>query len=210
MSEEKKELLNDSPIKDNNSDFSSNNSICSDNSVADEIRKYHKLYEDGVISEEEFNKKKESLLSKKDNKNEFNVTQAIKSIDLKKMPKAVIVAIVSVVIVIGFVIIRMNSLSRGEKAVVDMVNAHINEFKDPASIRVESAHWYSMFEDVTSGFGSDDIGVAWVTLSGKNSYGERVTGCYYFGGLSDMISSDACNDFEDNVDVNKINRKLKP
>ena len=111
--------------------------------------------------------------------------------------KIMIPLVLIIIAVIGYVIWD-NILFGKDKAVYDLVAAEQYSFKDPSSVQLVNAYYY---DD-----GTDPI--VWATVSANNSYGMPVRACYAFM-KSGSVESDYCGQNKTNVNIAKINKKLK-
>ena len=165
---------------------------------ADEIAKYHELLQAGVITEEEFNKKKAEIMSgqykrlSSQNSAQDTITSTLKN---KKIMIPLIIILISV---IG-VLIWSNVLFGNDKIAYDLMVKAANRFKYPSTVRIES------------GTVVDDSMFA--NISAENALGQRSTTCYWVSNDGYLLedNSSAClgSSFQRALDTKKINKKLK-
>lgn len=109
--------------------------------------------------------------------------------------------IVGVLVAIGIIgAFASTGLYGEDKETYDLVSAHQSEFYDPSSVQLLSAYYFKDKKDGNA--------VVWTEVSAKNKLGGRISSCYYIDSDT-MIDSSSCEEYGTNVNIDKINKKLK-
>jgi len=184
-------------------------------SVADEILKLKGLMDSGAITEEEFNRQKEKLLSPpEENDNEVTNKESVerkiqivkeKFLTLKPVYKVAIGIAVILILFLGYVTVSGPVLTGDDKYAYEIIMKHVDSFKNPSSIRISSGTLLSPKDD-PSGEGSLFCGI-----SGINGFGSRTTSYYWMSGDGDgLLESDSEFCYEaDGLNFDRINKKLE-
>lgn len=149
---------------------------------------------------------------------EIPATPVVQATAKFKFPKAIIVVLVLVGLVIGGIYAHKNLLWGKDKIAYDLIVKYSTYFKDPSSVRLVSGR-------VGTNDSNEDYG--FLCLSAKNGFGATTTGYYSINsaGISDLEDSndflkslgiDVDNDYmidlckeRDQLDAKKINRALQ-
>ncbi len=191
MSEDNKllETKDTDSVKQKLSESTDNMSI----SAADEINKYHQLYKDGILTEEEFNQKKAVLLSQQPEE----ITSQKKKTPSIRISKALIAGICVVAVILLAIFINMNTLSGSDKVAYDLMVKAAKNFKFPSTVKLVNG---TVVEDTM-----------FANISAENALGVRSTSCYFIGKEGYILESNssAClgSDY-DPLHIDKINKKL--
>ena len=184
-------------------------------SVAEELLKLKGLMDSGVITEEEFNRQKEKLLSPpEENDSEVTNKESVerkiqivkeKFLTLKPIYKAAIAIAIILILFLGYTAFNGPILTGNDKFAYETIMKHVDNFKNPSSIRITSGTVLSPEKD------SSGEGCLWCGISGVNGFGSRTTSYFYMSGDGDGIIEDD-SEFcyaTDGLNFDRINKKLE-
>lgn len=166
----------------------------------DELRRFHQLFKDGIITEAEFNKKKEEIMSGEYSKKAtLKVNPGNNTFKSVLENKRIIYPLVLIIICLAGYFVWTNTLFGNDKAAYDLLVKGAKHFNYPSTVRIES------------GTVVDDSMFA--NISAENGFGQRKTGCYWIGNDGYVLesTSSAClgSNYQKPLNAKKINKKLK-
>lgn len=116
-----------------------------------------------------------------------------------KTKKIIAIALATIILVVGFVIISQNTLTGDDKVAYEMVLDTANNFKNPSSVRLISG---------TVGVDKDCL---FAGISATNGWGARSTSYYFImsGGIIEEDDPTSLYKATDKLNIQKINKKLE-